>query len=582
MAFSFPRISITVDDGNERGAQGELGTLAFGFGIHLAWTYCALFNAGFVFAGARGATTLGPFFLAAMLAFAILTLFTSITDQKLLRFYTARPAMMLAGGFSLIGSAAALISCISSQPFGMFVFSGILCGIGSGLFTMLWGTAYARYNTASIVLNSVVAVVFATLLYSLVIHVLPWPFSGAITCVLPLFELPLLWKLTPISYALRHAVPIFNPLPIRKVTFMLRFSIPILLFGITLGTLKDVGLTSILPSVDPTVQLIALFAGGTAAIVLMVVAFSIDKRSHWDFLFRPLIPFVAFTCLFLPWFQESAELVPSLLLLTGFLCIESLMWALLGQLSQEFRLSPICMFGIGSTAIAVGTVIGTCFLEMPELATWQPYGDGSLVVILLITLMFAMAVLPRVRDIKRVILPHTGEDDASVAAFNKEIDHAMAVLQHQTRPAWSIGLDASGAFGMPAGVPASVGVPGTAPLSYDTAVIDWAEPSDTAGSPAPETTELPKDEASDEERAKVRGRFRTQCEEIANRYLLSRRETEVMFLLAKGHNAAFIQEKLCISKSTAKTHISHIYRKLDIHNQQELLAMVDAARNGED
>ena len=55
-----------------------------------------------------------------------------------------------------------------------------------------------------------------------------------------------------------------------------------------------------------------------------------------------------------------------------------------------------------------------------------------------------------------------------------------------------------------------------------------------------------------------------------------------MFLLAKGHNAAFIQEKLCISKSTAKTHISHIYRKLDIHNQQELLAMVDAARNSED
>ena len=48
-----------------------------------------------------------------------------------------------------------------------------------------------------------------------------------------------------------------------------------------------------------------------------------------------------------------------------------------------------------------------------------------------------------------------------------------------------------------------------------------------------------------------------------------------MFLLAKGHNAAFIQDKLCISKSTAKTHINHIYRKLDIHTQQELLNMVE-------
>lgn len=575
MAFSFPRISITVDDGNERGTQGELGTLAFGFGIHLAWTYCVLFNSELTFSGVRDAMTFCPFFLVAVVAFAILTLFTSITDQKLLRFYTDRPAMILAAGFSVVGTAVALISHLTGQADGAFIVGGALCGIGSGLFTMLWGTAYARYNTASIVLNSVVAVVFATLLYSLVIHVLPWPFVGVIACVLPLFELPLLWKLTPISYALRHAVPIFNPLPIRKVTFMLRFSIPILLFGITLGVLKDVGLTRILPSVDPTVQLIALFAGGTAAIVLMVVAFSIDKRSHWDFLFRPLIPFVAFTCLFLPWFQESAELIPSLLLLTGFLCLGSLMWALLGQLAQEFRLSPICMFGIGSTAIAIGTILGVYLVENPSSTGWLPFGEGSLVVVLLISLMFAMALLPRVRDIKRIILPHTGEDGAPIAEFNKEIDQAKAILQSRPRPAWSVGLDAAGVF-----VPVSgtAGAPTGGSLAYDTAVIGWAEP----GSETQEAVELPKDEASDEERAKVRGRFRTQCEEIANRYLLSRRETEVMFLLAKGHNAAFIQEKLCISKSTAKTHISHIYRKLDIHNQQELLAMVDAARNSED
>lgn len=575
MAFSFPRISITVDDGNERGTQGELGTLAFGFGIHLAWTYCVLFNSELTFSGVRDAMTFCPFFLVAVVAFAILTLFTSITDQKLLRFYTDRPAMILAAGFSVIGTAVALISHLTGQADGAFIVGGALCGIGSGLFTMLWGTAFARYNTASIVLNSVVAVVFATLLYSLVIHVLPWPFVGVIACVLPLFELPLLWKLTPISYALRHAVPIFNPLPIRKVTFMLRFSIPILLFGITLGVLKDVGLTRILPSVDPTVQLIALFAGGTAAIVLMVVAFSIDKRSHWDFLFRPLIPFVAFTLLFLPWFQESAELIPSLLLLTGFLCLGSLMWALLGQLAQEFRLSPICMFGIGSTAIAIGTILGVYLVENPSSTGWLPFGEGSLVVVLLISLMFAMALLPRVRDIKRIILPHTGEDGAPIAEFNKEIDQAKAILQSRPRPAWSVGLDAAGVF-----VPVSgtTGAPAGGSIAYDTAVIGWAEP----GSEAQEAAELPKDEASDAERAKVRGRFRTQCEEIANRYLLSRRETEVMFLLAKGHNAAFIQEKLCISKSTAKTHISHIYRKLDIHNQQELLAMVDAARNSED
>lgn len=81
--------------------------------------------------------------------------------------------------------------------------------------------------------------------------------------------------------------------------------------------------------------------------------------------------------------------------------------------------------------------------------------------------------------------------------------------------------------------------------------------------------------AGDADNARKSGRFRAQCETIADRYLLSRRETEVMFLLAKGYNAAYIQDKLCISKSTAKTHIGHIYRKLNIHNQQELLLMVE-------
>ncbi|MEG0322579.1 MAG: helix-turn-helix transcriptional regulator [Raoultibacter sp.] len=51
-----------------------------------------------------------------------------------------------------------------------------------------------------------------------------------------------------------------------------------------------------------------------------------------------------------------------------------------------------------------------------------------------------------------------------------------------------------------------------------------------------------------------------------------------MFLLAKGHNSAFIQERLFISEGTAKTHIRHIYKKLDIHNQQDLMRIVDEQR----
>ena len=79
----------------------------------------------------------------------------------------------------------------------------------------------------------------------------------------------------------------------------------------------------------------------------------------------------------------------------------------------------------------------------------------------------------------------------------------------------------------------------------------------------------------DEEGRRQQGRFRRQCEIVADRYLLSRREAEVLFLLAKGRNAAFIQEKLFISEGTARTHMRHIYAKLNVHSQKELMDLVE-------
>lgn len=71
-------------------------------------------------------------------------------------------------------------------------------------------------------------------------------------------------------------------------------------------------------------------------------------------------------------------------------------------------------------------------------------------------------------------------------------------------------------------------------------------------------------------------RFRDKCLRTARDHALSERETEVMILLAKGNNLACVQDNLLMSKSTASTHRQHIYRKLDIHSQQELIDLVEA------
>lgn len=50
----------------------------------------------------------------------------------------------------------------------------------------------------------------------------------------------------------------------------------------------------------------------------------------------------------------------------------------------------------------------------------------------------------------------------------------------------------------------------------------------------------------------------------------------MLFLLSKGRNSAAIQEALYISAGTANTHMRHIYRKLDVHSQHELIDLVES------
>lgn len=85
-----------------------------------------------------------------------------------------------------------------------------------------------------------------------------------------------------------------------------------------------------------------------------------------------------------------------------------------------------------------------------------------------------------------------------------------------------------------------------------------------------------RERAESPEKARA-GRFKRKCELVANRYLLSKKETEVLLLLAKGRNAAYIQKQLYISEGTARTHMRHIYKKLDIHTQQELMDLVEGS-----
>ena len=69
------------------------------------------------------------------------------------------------------------------------------------------------------------------------------------------------------------------------------------------------------------------------------------------------------------------------------------------------------------------------------------------------------------------------------------------------------------------------------------------------------------------------------CDALAGECGLTEREREVFGMLARGHNGYHIRDELTLSYNTVKTHVKRIYRKLDVHSQQELIDLVESRSN---
>lgn len=74
--------------------------------------------------------------------------------------------------------------------------------------------------------------------------------------------------------------------------------------------------------------------------------------------------------------------------------------------------------------------------------------------------------------------------------------------------------------------------------------------------------------------AAVTESLRRRCGIIAERFGLSAREQDVLFLLAQGRSKPIIEKRLFLSAGTVKTHILHVYAKMNVHSQQELINLV--------
>lgn len=628
MGFQVPRVTIKIDF-KEGASFGELSLISFGYGLHQAWIYSSMFDKGGIFG--TGGLQAGPFndqlslaYFVSILIYGLLLLIASILDTKLIRALHATPTLVAA---ALLGATRTLLLLGSGaeSPFDgstLQIISGILTGTGSSILLLAWGIAFSRRDSASIIINGALSIAIGFGIYGLVLHQIPFPWGGVASALIPFAEIALLLVLRRhVSLDFDNRQLFFQPLPINHARFVMRFGLPVFFLGVALGIMRQTSIETILPGSAFEDQALLFVTACVATVLIMVTFLALGGDERWHIFFRPLIPFIAVTAIFIPFTTGGTSFWGTSVVLVGYMSFEALMWIFFSELSQRFRLSPIFVFGLGRGVMALAALGGSTLpLFTGALGTPTGLGEMGTVLIVLVAMMLAYALLPDEHEMAAIvavtprkvavqsasraplIVVNEGKADALERAQEGAVPSAPEQTDVRTQaPAnWEQAVvaalaelgETSGAASGQIASASSVVSAAEDPTAVDamqddasdaSAASDTASSASTAPSPARQAMDFSRSIFAEETAAPApaddtpaaRGRFRQRCEIVANTYLLSRRESEVMYYLARGYKSSHIQQQLYISEGTAKTHIRHIYRKLNIHSQQDLIHLID-------
>lgn len=531
MGIRIPDFSALQDRGSSEPNRELSANLTLGFGLHWTWVYVTMYAASHVFLPGITDAQLGStrFYIISMIFLVLTVGLIGVFCERVSPYLNRRATLITAACIMSAGTIFLFLAGLIPYAAPVFAaIAGALTGIGSGSLLLCWGDAYRRRETPAMVMNAAFAIIFAFVLYALIISQLPYPFGALVTCILPFIEVTFLLSVLQRRRLCSQAkssllddseyrdeekrqeesrpdpnclseMPTFQKLRVHKSAFALKIGTSAFIFGLALGSLREFALKSTLSASDPTSQIILVAGSGLAALLLIGSTLFL-KNDGFDSYYRAFVPFIAIILLLIPSLTSGNHVIANLILFVGCICFELMMWVAFAEIAHRYRLSALLVFGFGRAFLTTGTLVGVLAaqaLETPNGLFALGDGDGALgSTLMIVALLIGYCLLPRERDIKAMVIPDEVEEKLATDSW----EDSVAVRQ---------------------------------------------------------------------------GRFVRRCERIANTYLLSNRETEVLYLLAKGRNAAFIQKKLFISEGTARTHIWRIYKKLDIHTQQELIDMID-------
>lgn len=557
MKINIPRLSIEFVEGS---SKSEVTLLSVGIGLHQAWTYSCMYGAESVFDIPSLPVLHGYtyFFIESIIVFSLCLLIFGFLDEHVRKHLINSKALIAGGICMVLGTLAVALCPLLATGTPIYVASfigGLLTGVGSAVVFIFWGMAMSLLDYHSLVLNIAISLLITILIYAVGLQLIPIPVRGFIAALLPVLECIILLQKNPSFFRGTSRVPVFTPLPIKRASFFLHYAIPLLFFGFAAGLLKGNAIIKILS--DENINSLFLLLGAALAFIYIAFFITSDAKDR-DIMhtFKRIVPMAALAAFLIPFSTNyvGADWL-NIFITSGFLCLEAMFFLYFNEMSQGFRLSPIYIYGIGRGIIALAAVGGSFMsIQRDFIVSSLPWGDSGGVVFTLMALVLGFCTLPSKNAIERAAL-----NTCSLTFYYKR-DGIKGNSGSNTLGS-NVNLDGLGADqGTQTPQPAAQ-KPSPAPTAASSAAMateDARTATGTIDDPIPQNELL-----------------QVQCEAIANCYLLSQRETEVFYYLAKGYNSSRIQEVLFISEGTAKTHIRHIYRKLGIHSQQDLIRMVD-------
>ena len=431
----------------------------------------------------------------------------------------------------------------------------VLCGVGVVLLVpcltsgqtiapaILWGSAALTGTGSALVLLSIGRRFVGIDVRSCTMGIL-WATVGCAALTLGIMSLPL-----EAAVAVEVALPFFCVMALHRVPrpgeedcethmhlgeristkMLLKLATCAAVLGILTGITHGLYLGSETAALGKTFQMLNSAVPLVAALVLLGSTAAAREVSI-ETLYKP----TAFVCIvgfaLMPLSGTSIALSFSVVS-AGYTLFEILVWVILSEVASRFQYTSVQVFGFGRalvllTGVIAGTLIANMLLSL---------GVGAQ----LFSAVAAVAVIS-ITFLRTYVLT-----SADIAVFGQNLSEEM-------------GEAATGAIG----------------AASEGALSDKG-PQSPSGAAAKRVHGQRTQTTAEQAPQKVP--FQRKCAIIGEYYGLTPREVDVFRLIAAGRNSTRIQEELSISAGTVNTHSHHVFQKLDVHSQQEVIDLFQRA-----